>query len=66
MELSGEGQLGVRDKLCTRGWWAWNRQPRAVGTALSAGVQGAPGHCPGQATGCGFWVVLCEAGGWTL
>jgi len=43
MELSGEGQLGVRDKLCTRGWWAWNRLPRAVGTAF-AGVQEVSGQ----------------------
>jgi len=33
--VSGERQLGVRDRFCTRGWWAWNRLPRAVGTALS-------------------------------
>ena len=37
--MSGEGQLGVRDRGCTRGRWAWNGLPRAVGTALSAGVQ---------------------------
>jgi len=35
MELSGEGQLGVRDRGCTTGRWAWNGPPRAVGTALS-------------------------------
>ena len=23
--------MGVRDRLCTRGQWAWNRLPRAVG-----------------------------------
>jgi len=33
MELSGEGQLGVRERLCPTGWWAWNSLPRAVGTA---------------------------------
>ena len=33
MELSGEGQLGVRDRGCTTGRWAWNGLPRAVGTA---------------------------------
>jgi len=36
---SGEGQLGFRDRVCTRGRWAWNGLPRAVGTAPSAGVQ---------------------------
>ena len=25
--------MGVRDRLCTRGQWAWNGLPRAVGTA---------------------------------
>jgi len=37
--VSGEGQLGVRDRGCTTGRWAWNGLPRAVGTAPSAGVQ---------------------------
>ena len=46
VELSGEGQLGVRDRGCTRGRWAWNGLHRAVGTAPSAGVHGAFGHCP--------------------
>jgi len=45
MELSGEGQLGVRERGCTRGRWAWNGLPRAVGTAPSAGVQGWSGEC---------------------
>ena len=43
--MSGEGQLGVGDRVCTRGRWAWNGLPRAVGTAPSAGVHGAFGHC---------------------
>ena len=30
---AGEGQLGVRDRVCARVGWAWNRLPRAVGTA---------------------------------
>jgi len=34
----------VRDRLCTRGRWARNGLPRAVGTAPSAGVQGAFGR----------------------
>ena len=36
----GEGQLGVRERVCTREPWAWNRQPRAVGMAPSCRVQG--------------------------
>jgi len=31
--VSGEGQLGLRDRVCTRGRWAWNSLPKAVGTA---------------------------------
>ena len=42
--VSGEGQLGARDRVCTRGWWAWNGLPRAVGTAPRAGAQGAFGQ----------------------
>ena len=34
MELSGEGQLGVRNRVCTRGQWAWNRLPRAMGPGI--------------------------------
>jgi len=30
---SGEGQLGVRERLFPRGQWAWNSLPRAVGKA---------------------------------
>ena len=30
--VSGEGQLRVRERVCTRGWWAWNGLPRAAGT----------------------------------
>ena len=42
--VSGEGQLGVRDRVCTRGWWAWNGLPRAVGMTLSSGVLKAFGQ----------------------
>jgi len=52
MELTGEGQLGVKERDCTTGQWAWNGLPRAVGTAPSAGVQGVFGHCP-QTLGLG-------------
>ena len=44
MELSGEGQLGARERGCTTGRWAWNGLHGAVGTALSAGVQGVFGY----------------------
>jgi len=34
MELhQGTVRLGVRKRLFTRGWWAWNRLTRAVGMA---------------------------------
>jgi len=52
MELSGERQLGVRERVCTRGQWAWPRPAR---------VQGAFGHCI-RTTEFDFWVVLCGAG----
>ena len=32
------------ERVCTRGRWAWNSLPRAVGTAPSAGAQGAFGQ----------------------
>ena len=44
MELSGEGELGVRERGCTTGRWAWNGLPRAVGMALSARIQGTFGQ----------------------
>ena len=31
--MSGEGQLGIRERGCTRGRWAWNGMHRAAGTA---------------------------------
>ena len=60
MELSGEGQLGVRERGCTTGRWAWNGLHRAVGTALCAGVQGAFGQCA-QTWGLDLGVVLFGA-----
>jgi len=56
-------RLGVRKMFFTRGWWAWNRLPRAVGTALSVRVKGVFGHCS-QTQGLNFWVVPCGARGW--
>jgi len=40
--VSGEGNLGVRERFCTRGWQAWNRLPRD--TIPCAGVRGAFGQ----------------------
>jgi len=52
--IAGEGQLqGVRERICTRGWWAWNSLPRAVGTATSAGAQAALGQCSQH----GVWIL---------
>ena len=31
---------GLRERLCPGGWWAWNRLPRAVGTAPDLEVKG--------------------------
>ena len=57
------GQLGVRERLCPGGWWAWNGLPRAAGTALSAGAQGVLGHrSETQGWVC---VLLCGTKGWT-
>ena len=61
MELSWEGQLGVRERGCTRGRWAWNGLHRAVGTAQNAGVQGVYGY-HSQSLGLIFGVLLCGAG----
>jgi len=44
MELcQGKVRLEVRMRFFTRGWWAWNRLPRAVARPRAAGVQGASG-----------------------
>ena len=43
--MSGEGQLGARERACTRGRLAGSRLLRAVGTATSSGVQGTVGQC---------------------
>ena len=55
--VSGEGQLGVRDRGCTRGWWAWNGLPRAVSCESSRSVWTLLSNI-----GPGFGVVLCGAG----
>ena len=61
MVVSGEGQLGVRERGCTRGQWAWNRLPRAVGTAPSARVQRALGY-HSQTQGLNAGQCCVEAG----
>mgnify|MGYP001858632796 CR=1 FL=1 len=44
--VSGEGQLGVRDRVCTRGQWAWNTLPMAVFIGADvAKVQEASEQC---------------------
>jgi len=59
--VSGEGQLGVRDRVWARGGWAWNGLPRAVGTAPRARAQGAFGQCS-QTLGLGFEWCCVEPG----
>ena len=55
--------MGVRDRLCTRGRWARNGLPRAVGTAPSAGVQGAFGqHSQALSLNFGWSCVEPEVG----
>ena len=58
--VSGQGQLGVRERVCTRGQWAWNGLPRAVGTAPSCRSSGNI-WTPLSATRFGFgWSVWCQ------
>ena len=58
------GQLGVRERVCTRGRWAWNSLPRAVGTAPNCWSLGSVWTVLSD-IGFGFWVVLCGIGSWT-
>jgi len=45
MELRWEwDRLDTRKKFFTRGWWAWNKLPRAVGMDPRARVQEVWGH----------------------
>jgi len=37
--------VGVGDRVCTGGWWAWNGLPRAAGTAPSARAEIEFGQC---------------------
>ena len=43
--VSGDGQPGVRDRVCTRERWAWNSLTRQWGHPLAAGVEGVFGNC---------------------
>jgi len=45
MELRQGRAGGGRERVCTRGRWAWNRIPRAVGAARAARVQRVFGQC---------------------
>ena len=62
--VSGEGKLGVRDRFCTREWWAWNRLPQVADKApsywssrsVSTVLSDVEFEC---------LVVLCEARNWT-
>ena len=59
--VSGEGQLGVRDRGCTRGQWVWNGMHRAVGMAPVLELK----ETVLSDTGFGCWVVPCGGRGWT-
>jgi len=45
--------LDIRERFCTRGQWAWNSLPRAVGMALS---------CQNADIGFGFGWCCAERG----
>ena len=51
--VSGEGQLGVRKGVCTRGWWSWNGLHRAVGMAPVLEVK----ECLGTAPRHRIWIL---------
>jgi len=61
VELSGQGELGVRERVCTRGRCAWNSLLRAVGMAPNAGTQGAFGQ-HSQTLGLDFGRSCVEPG----
>ena len=62
--VSGEGQLGVRDRVCTSGRWAWNGLPKAMGTASGCWCSRSI-FTPLSYIGFEFWVVLYGCQGWT-
>ena len=64
MELhQGKDRLGVRKRFFTRGWWAWNRLPRAVVTVLSCQSSGSVRTVLSH-IGFGSRAVLFEARSW--
>ena len=63
-EEKAEGRLSIRERFFTRGQWAWNRLPRAVGMALSCWCSKSVWIMLSD-SGFGFWVVLCGGRSWT-
>ena len=59
------GATGGEGKVCTRGWWAWNGLPRAMGTALSCWSSRSVWTALSD-IGFGFGMVLYGARSWTL
>ena len=57
-------RLSIRERFFTRGWWAWNRLPRAVSVALSCWSSRSIRTMLSDVW-FDFWVVQCGAGGWT-
>jgi len=57
----GGAGKGVRERVCTRGRWAWNSLPRAVSTAPRAGAQGVFG-LRSQTQGLDFGWCCVEPG----
>jgi len=55
-----EGVQGLRVRLCPRGLWAWNRLPRAVGTAPVLELR----ECLDITLSHMVWVVLRGAQAW--
>jgi len=58
-----QGRVGIRERFFTKGWWAWNRLPRAVDAAQSCWSS----RCidwDGTATGSEFCLVLRGARSW--
>ena len=58
------GGLGVRERLCPRGRWAWNILPRAAGMALSC-QRSQNIWTTLSDVGFGFWMDLHGARSWT-
>ena len=61
---SGESQVGVRKRFCTRGQWAWNWLSRAVIVALSCQSSRSIWTTLSD-MGFEFCMVLCGGRSWT-